>query len=143
MNAIEIIERIKKGENMHTEFKEKIDSNEELAKDIVCFANTDGGQIFVGVNKKGIIVGVDDIDILSNRIDDVAFNRCEPPVSVVIETVDIDAKTVLIMNVPKGDQKPYRTASGSYYIRSAIRCRQASRQELLRLFQATESVTVA
>jgi len=140
MNFIEISERIEKGANIHTEFKEKLSSNEELAKDIVCFANTDGGQILLGVNKKGIIVGVDDVDMLSNRIDDIAFNRCEPPISVIIEAVEFNDKTVIVMNVPKGDQKPYKTAGGLYYIRSDNRCQQASRQELLRLFQDTESM---
>jgi len=103
-------------------------------------ANTDGGQLVVGVNDNGEIVGVENIDKLLRRIDDVAYNRCEPPITIVQETLSIENRTVLIINVPKGDQRPYRTASGLHYIRSATRCRQASREELLRLFQATESI---
>ncbi|MFN3739815.1 MAG: ATP-binding protein, partial [Thermodesulfovibrionales bacterium] len=88
------------------------------------------------------IVGVkkENIDELIRRIDDVSYNRCEPPITIVPETLSIENKIVLIINVPKGNQRPYRTASGLYYIRSANRCRQASREELLRLFQATESI---
>lgn len=140
MNELELKERILKGEDLHTEFKESFSDNEDIAKSIVCFANTDGGQLVVGVNDNGEIVGVENIDELTKRVDDVAYNRCEPPVTIVQETLSIENRTVLIINVPKGDQRPYRTASGLHYIRSANRCRQASREELLRLFQATESI---
>jgi len=140
MNEFELKDRILKGEDLHTEFKESFTDNEDIAKSIVCFANTDGGQLVVGVNDNGEIVGVENLDELLRRIDDVSYNRCEPPITIVQETLSIENRSVLIINVPKGDQRPYRTASGVHYIRSANRCRQASREELLRLFQAAESI---
>jgi len=140
MNELELKERILKGEDLHTEFKESFSDNEDIAESVVCFANTDGGQVIAGVSDNGYTIGVENIDGLLRRIDDVAYNRCEPPVTIVQETLTIENKTILIINVPKGDQRPYRTASGLHYIRSANRCRQASREELLRLFQATESI---
>jgi len=139
MDKFELMERIEKGEDIHTEFKREVD-RENLAKAIISFANTDGGQIIIGVADSGEIVGVDDTDEVMRRVDDVAFNRCEPPITVVQETVDAEGEGVVIVNVPKGDQRPYRTRSGLYYIRSTNRRRQATRQELLRLFQATESI---
>jgi ATP-dependent DNA helicase RecG len=92
------------------------------------------------VDKKGEIIGVGNVDELIRRIDDVAHNRCEPPVTIIPETISVEDKTVLVINVPKGEERPYRTSSGRFYIRSGTQCRQASRQELLRLFQATESI---
>jgi len=44
MKPAELQERIAKWENLHTDFKERFDSNRELAKDLVCFTNTDGGH---------------------------------------------------------------------------------------------------
>jgi len=144
MDELQLQERILTGEDLHTEFKEKISSKdkEDLAKSIVCFANTDGGQLIVGVTDQGEIVGIDEdeIDQTIRLIDDVAFNRCEPPVTVVVETFTIDDKKIIVINIPKGAQRPYRTAGGRFYIRSASKCRQASREELLRLFQATRSI---
>ena len=140
MNELELKERILKGEDLHTEFKEYFSDNEDIAKSIVCFANTDGGQIIIGVNKNGEIVGVNNIDELIKRIDDVAYNRCEPPITIIPETIYVEDKIVLVINVPKGEERPYRTSSGFFYVRSGTRCRQASRQELLRLFQSTESI---
>lgn len=140
MDKLELQERILKGENLHTEFKESLPDNETLAKSIVCFANTDGGQLIIGVSDSGNITGVGDSDEAVRKIDDVAFNRCEPPISILPETVDIDSKIVLIINIPKGEQRPYRTKSGLYYIRSGNRCRQASWQEVRRLYQTSESI---
>jgi len=140
MDKLEIQERILKGENLHTEFKESLPDNETLAKSIVCFANTDGGQLIIGTSNSGDIVGVEDLDEAVRKIDDVAFNRCEPPISILPETVDMDGEIVLIINIPKGEQRPYRTKSGKYYIRSGNRCRQASWQEVRRLYQTSESI---
>lgn len=139
MDKIELQERILESENLHTEFKESLPDNETLAKCIVCFANTDGGQLIIGVNSSGEIVGVKEVDEALRKIDDVAFNRCEPPISILPETVDV-GEIVLVISIPKGEQRPYRTKSGIYYIRSGNRCRQASWQEVRRLYQTSESI---
>jgi hypothetical protein len=75
MKLAELKERIAKWEDLHTDFKERFDSNRELAKDLVCFANTDGGQIIFGISSDKHIVGVDDPDWLFNKVDDIAFQR--------------------------------------------------------------------
>lgn len=114
MDSEELFERIEKGEDLHTEFKEYLPSNEDLAKEIVAFANTDGGQIIIGVSDDGEIVGVSNLDEVLRRVDDVAYNRCEPPVTVLPETVKVGDKVVMVINVPKGEQRPYRTSSGFF-----------------------------
>jgi ATP-dependent DNA helicase RecG len=140
MDRLELKERIQKWENLHTEFKERLPKNEDIAKSVVCFANTDGGQLIIGVKESGDIAGIEDSDEAVRRIDDVAFNRCEPPISILSETIDVDGKTVLIASIPKGEQRPYRTKSGLYYVRSGNRCRQASWQEVRRLYQTSENI---
>ena len=140
MEEFELLERISAGEGFHTDFKKRLPDNIELAKDIVCFANTDGGQLFIGVDDSGVIVGIDDVEGTMRKVDDIAYGRCRPSITVVQETVKIEDKIVLIVHVPKGRQRPYHTSSGQFYIRSTNRCRQASREELLRIFQASESI---
>jgi ATP-dependent DNA helicase RecG len=140
MNDTQLIEKLSKGEGFHTEFKKTLPSKESLAKEIVCFANTNGGQLFIGVNDSGKITGLEDIDYAMLLIEDVAFQRCEPPITILQETILVENQTVLVVNIPKGRQRPYRTRSGQYYVRSSNRCRQASQEELLRLFQAGDSM---
>ena len=75
MNLAELQERIAKWEDLHADFKERFDSNRELAKDLVCFANTDGGQLIFGISSDKHIVGVDDPDGLFNKVDDIAYRH--------------------------------------------------------------------
>lgn len=140
MDELEIKELIAKGEGHHLEFKEENISNEDLAKTLVCFANTDGGKILIGIDDNRNIKGVSDTDKIMLKIDDIAINHCNPPISILQETAQIEGKTIVIVNIPKGSQRPYRTKSGNYYVRASNRCRQATREELLRIFQAAESI---
>lgn len=142
MDFLELKTRIEKGENLHTEFKQWPLGADELSSAIVAFANTDGGQIFLGVDDQKQIVGIPEAesDRINQFVDNVAFNNCDPPITVIQETIRTQQEqTILVLNIPKGDQRPYRTQRGVYYIRTSSGRRQASREELLRLFQATES----
>jgi ATP-dependent DNA helicase RecG len=140
MNIAELKARIAAGENLHTEFKQRLDATDELSKDIVCFANTDGGQLLIGVDDGGTVVGVPNADEVNRIVDNVAYNNCEPPVTVVQEVLEENGKKIVVVNVPKGGQRPYRTNRGRYFTRTSSGCRDASREELLRLFQAAESL---
>jgi len=141
MDLRELTARIEKWEDLHTEFKQWPVSSDDLAVGLVAFANTDGGQFILGVTKDRRIQGVDDPDRAMQRLDNIAYNNCEPPITIIQETVRDDrGAVVVVVNIPKGDQRPYRTNKGDYYIRTTSGRRRASRQELLRLFQATETL---
>ena len=49
MDLGELRERIRQGENLHTDLKERLGVPRELSKDLVCFANTDGGPLIISV----------------------------------------------------------------------------------------------
>jgi len=141
MNLVELEERISRWEGLHTEFKEWPIHPDDLAAGLVAFANTDGGQLILGVSESREIKGVQDPDRVARDVDNVAVNNCEPPITVLQETLRPGSGgTVVVVNVPKGDMRPYRTNRGVFYIRTSSGRRQASREELLRLFQATESL---
>ncbi len=140
MNEFELKELINKGEGHHLEFKQEDENNNDFAKTIVSFANTDGGKILIGVKDDGTIAGVSNADLVMQRIGNIAYNNCEPPITIIQETITINDKTIIIVNVPKGTQRPYRTNNGKYYIRSSNVCRDASREELLRIFQSSKSM---
>ncbi len=140
MDLIELRERVSRWEDLHTEFKERIDNPDDLAASLVAFAKTDGGQLVIGVTRDRAIVGVVDADAEHRRVDVIAYNNCEPLLTVIQESIDLGDKKVVVVNVPKGTQRPYRTNRGRYYVRTTSGRRDASREELLRLFQASESL---
>jgi ATP-dependent DNA helicase RecG len=144
MNLSELHERIARWENLHTEFKEWPVHPDDLAASFLAFATTDGRQLVLGVANNRVIVGVGDSDRVTRDVDNVAVNNCEPLITVVQEVLYPSASShdrpIVVVNIPKGDMRPYRTNRGVYYIRTTSGRRQASREELLRLFQATESL---
>lgn len=140
MNLSELSQRIEKWEDLHTEFKEEAAHEDDLSAALVAFANTDSGQLIIGVSKTRQIVGVRDADKVMQRLDQISVNNCEPPLTIIQETVTAENGIVIVVNIPKGDQRPYRTNRGDYFIRATSGRRRASRQELLRLFQSVESL---
>jgi ATP-dependent DNA helicase RecG len=139
MNEFELRELINQGEGHHLEFKREEEKNPDFAKTIVAFANADGGKILIGVADDGEIIGVNNSDETMCRLDDIAYQKCNPPITILQELSWIEKKQVIIITVAKGIQRPYMTG-GKFYIRSSNRVREATREEILRLFQRNESI---
>ncbi|MGP8320645.1 MAG: AlbA family DNA-binding domain-containing protein [Methanosarcinaceae archaeon] len=114
MNPTELAARRIKGEDFHTEFMEHLTHADDLAASIIAFANTDGGQMIFGVRDKREITGLgDETDHVLQFIDNIAFNNCEPPVTIVQETVrDQQGRIVVIVNIPEGGPPPVSNESG-------------------------------
>lgn len=140
MDKIELLEILDKGEDYYTEFKGQAVHPDDLAAEIVGFANSDGGKLLMGIGDDGKAVGAVAADKEIRRIDNISANNCEPPILCKIEKIKINDKLALVIKIPKGSERPYRTNKGVYYIRTSSGKRQASREELLHLFQATRSL---
>lgn len=89
-------------ENLINEFKsdQKKLGDEELVEAVVAFANTDGGNLFLGVEDDGEITGLHEKHQDITQLAALIANRTIPPVSVQIEVAEFDA-TVLKIFVPK------------------------------------------
>src|SRR3989338_2447241 len=96
---------LKQGEGLKSEFKENYDSK-NLGKEIVAFANTEGGRIFIGVDDQGKVKGTQITNKLKSEIQDLA-RGCDPSINIKIETID----NVLIVNIDEGLNKPYRCST--------------------------------
>ncbi len=80
----DLLGRLAAGEGAHQEFKGLIDNGESVAGEIVAFANSDGGTLFVGVEDDGSIVGLTDPDTVFQTLVHLCRDRCIPPVSPVV-----------------------------------------------------------
>ncbi len=114
---------LKKGENYKTEFKEKID---RLDKEIVAFANSSGGQIYIGITDEGKIKGVNITNKLKSQIEDIAKN-CDPRIPIALQV--IQKKKILIVEVKESKNKPHRCSSG-FYIRSGASSQKLNTEEI-------------
>lgn len=134
----DILDDIALGEDENREFKQTIDNAESLASEIVAFANSNGGTLYIGVDDTGNITGLDNPDVAFQTITNICRDRCIPPISPVCEQQNVQGKDILILAV-KPDlnwAKPYRTAGGRFYIRSGRDKKDATGRELMRIAQA-------
>lgn len=98
-------------ESKNIEYKITLpDKSEKYMKTIVAFANTQGGKLIVGVDDKTHeIVGVE-TEILFQLMDGIAnaiSDSCMPQIIPDIEPQTIDGKTVIIVSVEAGKNRPY------------------------------------
>lgn len=136
MNQLELFERIGGGEDSFTEFKREIGSPDAFAAELIAFANTEGGQIFVGVDDAGQIVGVGDPQGTEEHIINIGRNNCAPPLDVLVERVAADGELVLVVHVPQRMGQPYENKRGQCFIRVSSTKRLASAEERARLLEA-------
>lgn len=109
-------------------------------KTIVAFANTQGGKLIVGIDDKTHeIVGVAN-EILFQLMDGIAnaiSDSCMPQIIPDIEPQTIDGKTVIIVSVEAGKNRPYYLKSkgkeNGTYIRVAGTSRQAFPEKIREL----------
>lgn len=107
MSEQELQQLIAQGEGYFTEFKRRL--NSDFKKEIVSFANASGGKVLLGVNDDGTIPGINTDNDLRSQIQ-TAAQSCDPPVRIDLEVNG----NVLIVHVPEGDRKPYRSTEGFY-----------------------------
>jgi len=114
-----------KGEDYQTEFKENIGG---IEKDMVAFANAEGGNIFIGVSDDNRIKGIE----ITNKIkaDIYSFARnCDPAIQINIS----EQKSTLIVHVPESTIKPHRCTQG-FYLRVGSISQKLSVDEIRELF---------
>ena len=131
------IAQIPARESLHIEFKQEQVSSKDLADEIVAFSNGEGGEIWLGVDDQGKLTGI------SRNYEEDIMNICRtaviPPVQPIYEEISLidDTKKCAKITINKGTDRPYYTSKNRYYIRVGTTKRVASREELMRLFQAS------
>lgn len=140
MNRDDVLERIRGGEDSRLELKRDDVSNHELAKELVAFLNLDGGTLLLGVEDDGVISGTSR-DQLEEWVVELCRQKIEPPIIPILSWArEVEpGLDVLAVTVPQGLDKPYARLHNNrrtYFIRVGSTSREASRNELERMFQA-------
>lgn len=139
MMALDEIKRlISGGESSRVEYKSERVKNADLAKGITAFANGNGGYLLIGIEDDGTISGVGNPAKLEERMYNVCSDSTRPVVTPEAWKYEIEGKDVLCFYVQAGFSKPYAVLQRGrerYYTRRGTRTQEASRDELLRLFQ--------
>ena len=128
---------IKGGEDTYLELKVRFSNVDKLIAEIIALANTDGGAIVFGVNDQLRIEGVDDPEDVEKQLRDICANQIQPPVLPWINKVAFDnGKRIVVLELTNTN-RPHRTLDDRFFIREGAIKREATREELSRLYAET------
>ena len=84
----------------------KLQFTDELYKEVIAFANTDGGVIYIGIDNNGNAVGIDNVDENYTRITNGIRDAIMPDVTMFVKYA-IQENRVVRITVGEGSYKPY------------------------------------
>lgn len=138
MTEAELLQRIAQGEDSRQQFKRAIPHPDALAAELVAFANSGGGMLFVGVNDDGSIAGLDAAGLrrFNPLLSNAASQHMRPPIHPLTENVQTAHGLVVVVTVPDGLAKPYLDHQGRIWVKQGADKRQVTaREEMQRMFQ--------
>jgi predicted HTH transcriptional regulator len=97
----------KNKETHNIEYKREL--NEHFEKVAVSFLNSRGGDIYIGIDDDGNIIGVKNADKTQLKIKDILKNNISPSVLGLFDVMleEIDNKKVIKVKILEGTERPY------------------------------------
>ncbi len=133
-------------ESDRLELKEII--NNDFKKEIIAFANTNGGEIYVGVSNNGIVVGVDNVEKEMERISSMIHDGIHPDLVsfTSVETLTVENKKIIHVTVFRGGKPPYHLTDkglkpSGVYVRHGITSVPASEEMIRDMIRQSDGLT--
>ena len=130
-------------ESFNVELKEILTS--ELKKEVVAFANTCDGTIYIGVSDNGEIIGVKNSDDVMERAGASIRNSIKPDLSmyIMLNVEQIENKNIVVIKVQRGASRPYYIAEkglkpSGVYIRQGNSSVPASEEYIRQMIKETD-----
>lgn len=113
-----------------------------IKKEIIAFANTLGGDLYIGVDDDGNVVGIDNPSAVQESVIAMARDNIYPTVMPLLgfKVLNDNNKKVLVVHVNQGPDRPYRAGPNdvnTIYVRVGNVCVPASFEQISRF--VTES----
>ncbi|RSX54407.1 ATPase AAA [Bifidobacterium goeldii] len=103
-------------ESATVEFKQQL--NDAVKREIIAFANTEGGDLYIGIDDDGLPLGVTDPDGVMGAVGDMIRNAIKPDLTpyttIACESMDDESGTahaVVHVTVLRGTKRPYYLAA--------------------------------
>lgn len=129
-------------QNLTTEFKRKY--VHDIKNTVIAFANTHGGELFIGVQDDGVVCGVSDVDFVMRQVICTIRDTIRPDVTLFTECTadEMAGKAVVVVRVQRGTARPYYLASKGVrpegvYLRQGASTVPASEAAILKMIKET------
>lgn len=121
---------------------------DDIKKEIIAFANTDGGEIYVGIEDDGAVTRLDNVDEASLQVTNMVRETIKPDLTMFVhyEALEIEAKQVLKISVQRGTKRPYYLAKKGLrpegvYVRQGNSAAPASDSAILKMIKESSGET--
>ena len=127
-------------ENERVEYKSQM--IDDIYKEVIAFANTDGGVIYIGIDDQGNVIGIDNVDETYTRLTNGIRDAIAPDVTVFVRYILQDNKVIRI-EVGEGSYKPYYLKGKGLkptgvYVRQGASSVQASPEQIRRMIKDSD-----
>lgn len=117
----------------------------DLCKEVVAFANTRGGTLYIGVADDGTPIGLRDADAELLRVSNMVRDAIKPDLTMFVhyEVRSVQDKRILSVTVQKGVDRPYYLAAkglkpSGVYVRSGTSSDPVSDSAIRRMIKETD-----
>lgn len=85
---------------------------DDIKKEIIAFANCDGGKLYIGVRDDGTVIGLDNADSVSLQISNMVRDAIKPDITMFLhyETIVENGKNIVAVDIQRGTDRPYYLA---------------------------------
>lgn len=85
---------------------------DDIKKEIIAFANCDGGKLYIAVRDDGTVIGLDNADSVSLQISNMVRDAIKPDITMFLhyETIVENGKNVVVVDIQRGTDRPYYLA---------------------------------
>lgn len=127
-------------ENEHTEYKSQL--TDEIYKEVIAFANTDGGVIYIGVDDQGRATGVENVDETYTRLTNGIRDAIAPDVTMFVRYA-LEENRVIRVEVGEGSYRPYYLKGkglkpAGVYVRQGASSAQASPEQIRQMIKDSD-----
>lgn len=117
----------------------------DICREVIAFANSHGGTIYIGVQDDGSVIGIDNADETLLRLNNMVRDSIKPDVTMFVRYAvqQIEGKAVLSVAVQKGTDRPYYLASkglkpSGVYVRNGSSTDPATDTAIRRMIKETD-----
>ena len=118
---------------------------EEIKKEVVAFANGEGGRLYIGVQDDGSVIGLADPDGVALQISNMVRDAVRPDLTMFLhyETLQEDGKMIVAVDIQRGTERPYYIAKKGLrpegvYVRQGYSSVPATNTAIRRMIKETD-----
>ena len=117
----------------------------DICKEVIAFANTKGGTLYIGVSDDGSVVGVKNADQVILQLNNMIRDSIKPDVTMFVgyETQHVGDKDIIAVTIQKGTDRPYYLGSkglkpSGVYVRNGTSSDPATDTAIRRMIKETD-----